>query len=280
MSSRLGPNHSKEMSMSDPLFTAAGIDPAVLSAGVTLATPLTLARISGPDQVAAALRGYATLFAPADGDLRLQGEELSGTVLTTEIDTHMAQILALTTYDTSGRVATIDLYGRPWPYMALVRDRLAQIDPSLADPDPGSGPYVPDGPGRAWVAAPPLPPFSEHVSFLSPILTAEATGKAITERILDAAGQCYGEPKFRAVLQADGQPVVAAVFDGTVNGHALQLTAIFTLDAHSEVDEIRIFSRPWPVTAYFRRDMHQLLKEDLGPEFWQGPDPDAPLPMR
>jgi hypothetical protein len=33
----------------------------------------------------------------------------------------------------------------------------------------------------------------------------------------------------------------------------LQLVTIFTLNNRSEVSEIRVFRRPWPVTAYFRR---------------------------
>jgi hypothetical protein len=28
---------------------------------------------------------------------------------------------------------TLDIYGRPWPYMALIRERIAMIDPNLAD---------------------------------------------------------------------------------------------------------------------------------------------------
>jgi len=35
-----------------------------------------------------------------------------------------------------------------------------------------------------------------------------------------------------------------------------------------------------PVTAYFRRCMYELLKDSLGPEYWQGPDPEGPLPIR
>ncbi len=53
----------------------------------------------------------------------------------------------------------------------------------------------------------------------------------------------------------------------------LQLVAIFTLNNQKEVSEIRVFSRPWPVTAYLRRCMFELLKDSLGPEYCQGPDP-------
>ena len=73
---------------------------------------------------------------------------------------------------------------------------------------------------------------------------------------------------------------IAAVFDGVVEGNVLQLVTIFTLNNQREVSEIRVFSRPWPVTAYFRGCMYELLKDSLEPEYWQGPDPEGPLPIR
>jgi hypothetical protein len=272
---------SRRLYVSDQLIAAVtGANPALLREDVTLATPLTLPRIVGRDNVVAALRAYAGLFAPAAGDLHLSGDELEGAVLSATVDGHLAQIVALVSRDRDGLVASVDIYGRPWPYMAIVRDRLASVDPALADPSLGATPYVPDGPGTTWVAAPDLPPLSETVTFLSPLLTAEASGKALAEKILGVAVACYGEQKFRAVLPAVGQPAVAGVFDGAIEGNALQLVAIFTLDGRSEVAEIRIFTRPWPITASLRREMHELLRDDLGAEYWQGPPPDGPLPIR
>jgi hypothetical protein len=101
-----------------------------------------------------------------------------------------------------------------------------------------------------------------------------------SERILTAASRCYGEQKFRAVVQVEDQPAIAGVFDGIIEGNVLQLVAIFNLNTQREVSEIRVFSRPWPVTAYLRRCMYELQKDSLGPEYWQGPDPEGPLPIR
>jgi len=267
--------------MSDPLIGALlGDDPAAVAEDVSLATPLTSPRITGRDAVVAALGAYAEVMGATDADLRLQGEELEGAVFTTTVDGHTAQVMALVTHDEAGLIATIDIYGRPWPYMALVRDRIARLDPNLADPDLGTSPYVPEGPGTSWTDAPVVPPFADDVTLVSPLLSTEVTGKAINERILAAASQCYREQKFRAVLQVEDQPAIAAVVDEVVEGNVLQLVEIFTLNAQSEVSEIRIFSRPWPVTAYFRKCMYELLKDTLGPEFWQGPDPEGPLPIR
>jgi hypothetical protein len=41
--------------------------------------------------------------------------------------------------------------------------------------------------------------------------------------------------------------------DEIVDGHVLQLVEIFTLNADGEVGEIRIFTRPWLVTASSER---------------------------
>jgi hypothetical protein len=60
----------------------------------------------------------------------------------------------------------------------------------------------------------------------------------------------------------------------------LQVVEIFTLNTRSEVNQIRIFTRPWPVTAYYRQGVYRLLKDILCAEFWQGPDPEGPLPSR
>jgi hypothetical protein len=118
------------------------------------------------------------------------------------------------------------------------------------------------------------------MSFHSPVLTAVATGKEINQRILRAASQVYGEQKFRAVLEAEGRPAIAGVFDGVADGHTLQLVAMFGLNDRSEINEIRIFSGPGRSPRTFRAEMYEILKDVLGPEFWQGPDPRTPVPSQ
>jgi hypothetical protein len=56
----------------------------------------------------------------------------------TRADGHTAQVVALATHDTEGLLATIDVYGRPWRYMGLIREWLMQVDPHLADPNLGT----------------------------------------------------------------------------------------------------------------------------------------------
>jgi hypothetical protein len=59
--------------------------------------------------------------------------------------------------------------------------------------------------------------------------------------------------------------------DEVVKGNVLQLVEIFTLNAQGEVAEIRIFTRPWAVTADLRQGIREHLHDFLGPEFWGSP---------
>jgi hypothetical protein len=265
--------------MSNSLTNALlGRDPASLRSDVSFAPPLTLARIVGRADVTDALDAYAQVIGASAADLTLRDEHFEALVFTGTVDGHTIQVIALASRDESGLVATIDMYGRPWPFMAVVRDKLAGIRPALTQAALGDQLYVADGPGTTSMTPPPIPPLADDVSFHSPVLTAVATGKEINQRILQAASQVYGEQRFRAVLEAEGRPAIAGVFDGLVDGHTLQLVAMFGLNDRSEINEIRIFSRPWPVTAHFRSEMYEILKDVLGPEFWQGPDPRTPVP--
>jgi hypothetical protein len=246
-----------------------GQHPQALTEDVSLATPLTASPIAGRDAVVAALRVYADMFAETDDDLRLKGHELEGATLTTAVDGHTAQVAALVTRDPAGLIATIHMYGRPWPYMALVRERLADVDPELADPALPTSP--PEGPGTSWTDDPAIPSIADDVTLISPVLTGEPTGKAIILGILQAAGQTFHDQKTRAVLEIDGQPGFAWVMDEIVEGNVLQLIEIFSLNAQGEVAEIRIFTRPWPVTAYLRQGIHEHSGDLLGPEYWGDP---------
>jgi hypothetical protein len=265
--------------MPDPLIAALlGQDPLALREDVSLATPLTSSRSTGRGAVVAALGAYADLFGATDADLRLKGEELEAAVFTTTVDGHIAQLAAVVTRDAAGPIATIDIYGRPWPYMGLVRERLAEVAPSLADPTIGTSP--PAGPGASWIDPPAIPPLADDVTLFSPVLTGEPTGKAVIARILASVAQTFRDPKFRAVLQVEGRPGFGAVMDEVVGGNVLQLVEMFMLNANGEVEEIRIFTRPWAVTADLRAGIREHLNGFLGSEFWGNPEEATSVPTR
>jgi hypothetical protein len=259
--------------MSDPLIAALlGQAPTALAEDVSLATPLKASRIFGREAVSAALGTYRDVLATPEATARLKGYELDGVVFSASVDGETAEIVALADYDAAGLITAIDVYGRPWPYMALLRDPIAKVDPDLADPSLGAGLYVPERPRPAPVDHPHIPPLARDVTLYSPILSGEPSGKALIERILEAADQSYRDLKVRAVLDVEGRSAFAIVIDEFVDDHVMQLVEIFALNTEGEVNEIRVFSRPWLVTAHFRKRMHALLTDVLGPELWQGPD--------
>ncbi len=258
--------------------TLMGNNESGLEETVSLSAPLTAAPIVGREAVNRALRAYAEAMNVRSADLELSAPDSNGRVFSGSFDGRIAQTLAIATESAAGNVAAITMYGRPWPYMAIVRDRLAEIDPALTDPRVGDKPYLVGPPASGWLEPPTVPDLADQVSFHSPVLTATATGKALNARILEAAAEVYGTQHFRAVMQVAGHPAIAAVFDGAIDGNTFQLVAMFSMNGSGEIEEIRIFSRPWPITAHFRARMYELLKDDLGEEFWQGPDPRDPLP--
>jgi hypothetical protein len=254
-----------------------GQNAAGLRTDVSLAPALTLPRITGREDVNDALVAYAQALGATEAETVLGDGRLDAAIFTGNVEGHTTQTLLVAERDDEGLIARVDTYGRPWPYMALVRERLKQTHPKLTEAHVGDVPYVPEGPGDGLFDAPQLPGFAEDVAFYSPFLTAVPIGPEISQRILATAGDIYGEQMFRAVLQAQGRAAVAGAFDGKVDGHTLQLVALFGLNQDSNIDEIRIFSRPWPITYRFRVQMYERLKDTLGAEYWQGPDPRGPI---
>jgi hypothetical protein len=254
-----------------------GLNVAGLRADVSLAPALTLPRITGREEVNDALVAYAQALGATEAETVLGDGRLDAAIFTGNVEGHTTQTLLVAERDDEGLIARVDMYGRPWPYMALVRERLKRTHPKLTEAQVGDVPYVPEGPGDGLIDAPQLRGFAEDVAFYSPFLTAVPIGPEISQRILATAGDIYGEQMFRAVLQAQGRAAVAGAFDGKVDGHTLQLVALFGLNQDSNIDEIRIFSRPWPITYRFRVQMYERLKDTLGAEYWQGPDPRGPI---
>ncbi|MET7746076.1 hypothetical protein [Streptomyces sp. NPDC005385] len=265
--------------MSDQLNAAlSGEAPTALAEDVSLATPLVAPRIAGRAAVSAALGTYQQALAAPEVTARLKGDEVEGVVFSASPGGRPTEIVALARHNAAGLIATIDVYGRPWPFMAALREVIAKSDHALADPSLGSGPYTPDGPTPVWVDHPAVPPLAQDVTLYSPILSEEPTGKAVVGPVLEAAAQSFSDLKVRAVLDIEGRSGFAVVIDEYVDGHVQQLVEMFTLNDAGEVEEIRIFTRPWLVTAHFRTRMYALLKDTLGADFWEGPDPESPLP--
>ncbi|MFJ9026631.1 hypothetical protein ACIRPU_42835 [Streptomyces sp. NPDC102259] len=124
--------------MSDQLNAAlSGQATTALTEDVSLATPLAAPRIAGRDAASAALGTYQQALAAPEATVRLKGDAVEGVVYSASPGGRETEIVALARRDATGLVDTIDVYGRPWPFMAVLLEVIAKTDPALADPSLG-----------------------------------------------------------------------------------------------------------------------------------------------
>src|SRR5690242_9579149 len=258
------------MSKDDVAKAVLGQLPAALAETVSLATPLTMSRIEGRDETSPARDG------PSPSGSASRSSPPTTTSGPSSRSSAVARgevglFLALTK-GSEGTYSAVDLYARPWPFVKLVRDHLAVSDERFRDSVDLSVPYVAAGPPGGFRTEPPsLPGLSADVAFHSPVLTATATGGELVSVILKAVGEISGAPTFRVVSRFGEAYVV--VFDATVHGHTWQLAGVYGLDEAGKIADMRLYSRPWPVTAFFRGEAYKLMRDQFGPEYWQGENP-------
>jgi hypothetical protein len=255
---------------------ATGRRPDLLAEPVSLATPLTLGQLTGRDTVARVLRQIAAAFVAGPPEYVAPTPESDIVTFTGHADGHPIGLLARLHRAADGTYTDLELFARPWPFVAIARGQLATQDVLFRDTGL-TRPYAPAGPHAADLISPPaLPGLAPDVVFHSPVLTATAQGRDLVGIVLKAVGETYGTPRYRWAAQTDEATLVAC-YDGTVHGHVLQIAAVLGLNPAGEIADMRIYSRPWPVTALFRGEVYKLLGGTLGDEFWQGEHPLAAL---
>lgn len=251
---------------------ALGAHPEALSASVSLATPLTMSRLVGRDRAAGVLRELAEAFSTAQPDFVLEGEERDVVTFAGSVDGHPVGLLEILTPGHEGTYEAIDAYARPWPFVALAREKLLPADQVIAEDIDVSAPYRPTGPADGYMTPPgALPQLAADVEFHSPVLTETVSGRDRVGAVLQAVEQVGGEPSYRIFTQAADHAIVA--YDMHVHGHTFQVAVVFRFNADAQIEDMRIYSRPWPVAAMFRGEIYKLLRENYGPEFWQGENP-------
>jgi hypothetical protein len=251
---------------------AIGRQPDALAESVSLATPLTLSRLIGRDRVAGVLRQLATAFNVSEPEFVANGDDRTVVTFVGHAEGHDVGLLAILTPGPDGRWQAVDVYARPWPFVAMVRDKLAAEDDLYREDIDLSVPYVPSGPTTGYLSAPPpAPTLAADTAFHSPVLTDTAVGRDLFAEVLKAVQAVSGKPKYRFATPVGSDLVVA--YDASVHGHTWQLAAIFGFNDGGELKDMRIYSRPWPVTALFRGEVYKLLRGILGPSFWQGQPP-------
>lgn len=251
---------------------ALGRQPEMLAQSVTLATPLTMGRLTGRERAVGVLRQLGTAFNVSEPEFVAINDDRAVVTFVGHAEGHDVGLLAILTPGPDGRYQAVDLYARPWPFVAVVRNKLAAEDELYRDDIDLSVPYVPSGPTSGYLATQPPPAkLAADVEFHSPVLTDTAAGRDLVSEVLKAVEEVSGKAKYRFATRVNSDLVVA--YDAAVHGHTWQLAAVFGLNDHGELSDMRIYSRPWPVTALFRGEVYKLLRDLLGPSFWQGQHP-------
>jgi hypothetical protein len=264
------------MNAASPASIVKGEAPMALSEGVSLATPLTLGRVIGREAVANLLSRMAAAFGIDEPEYIAQGNDRTIATFVGKGQGHEIGLLAVLSADGKGSYKAIDLYARPWPFVAFVREKLATESELIRDDVVLDSPYVPSGPTDGYLDGPaPSLSLSEDVEFHSPVLTATATGKKLVGQVLQVVGEVSGEPKYRLV-EVYGETIVA-LYDSHVHGHVWQIAGVLSANQDGEITDMRMYSRPWPITALFRGEAYKLLRDALGAEFWEGESPLAAL---
>jgi hypothetical protein len=264
------------MNDASPALFVRGEAPKALTEDVSLATPLTLGRVTGREAVAHLLSQIAAAFGIDEADYVAQGDDRTVATFVGRGQGHEVGLLAVLSVDGKGSYKAIDLYARPWPFVAYVQEKLATESDVIRDDVVLGTPYVPSGPTDSFLDGPaPSLILSEDVEFHSPVLTATAIGRELVGQVLQVVGEVSGVPKYR-IVDVHGESIVA-LYDSHVHGHVWQIAGVLRANQKGEITDMRMYSRPWPITALFRGEAYKLLRDVLGDEFWQGESPLAAL---
>ena len=255
---------------------ALGARPDAFEDEVSLATPLTLGRVVGRDRAVAVIRQLVDAFGVGTAEYVAEDDDRTIVTFVGPGQGRDVGLMVVLTPGEDGRYRAVDMYARPYPFVALVREKLAVNDELFRDDIDLSRPYEPSGPTEGFLAEPPhLPDRSAGVAFHSPVLTDTATGGDVVKVILGAVEEVSGPAHFRYAKRFGNS--IAVLYDARVHGHAWQLGAVFGLSEAGEINDMRIYSRPWPISGLFRAEVYKLLRDTLGPEFWQGESPSVAL---
>ena len=108
------------------------------------------------------------------------------------------------------------------------------------------------------------PQLSADVAFHSPALTATATCGELVSVILKAVGEISGAPRFRVVSKFR-EAYVAGVRCHGARSHLGSSLVWHGPRRRREIADMRLYSRPWPVTAFFRGEAYKLIRDQFGP---------------
>src|SRR6266545_6871535 len=108
--------------------------------------------------------------------------------------------------------------------------------------------------------------FAPFVTLHPPILTKPVSGKDLVLPILAYATTLTGKPHSTLEIRADTQTVL--LWQGTVDGYALQVATVLTDDPAGQIRDITILMRPYPLVTRFQHSMYQRFASSIPADHW------------
>jgi hypothetical protein len=108
--------------------------------------------------------------------------------------------------------------------------------------------------------------FAPDVTFHTPILTKPVSGKDIVLPVIPYAATVTGKPRYTQEIRADTQTVL--LWNGMVEGYALQGATVLIDDAAGQIRDITILMRPYPVVTLFQHSMYQRFASSIPADHW------------
>jgi hypothetical protein len=108
--------------------------------------------------------------------------------------------------------------------------------------------------------------FAPDVTFHTPILTKPVIGKDLVLPVLAYAAALTGQPRYTLEISADTQTVL--LWNGMVEGYALQAATVLADDPVGQIRDITILMRPYPLVTRFQQAMYQRFASSIPPDHW------------
>ncbi len=108
--------------------------------------------------------------------------------------------------------------------------------------------------------------FAPDVTFHTPILTKPVSGKALVLRVLAYAATLTGKPHY--TLEAGDTQRTVLLWNGTIEGYALQAATVLTGDTAGQISDVTILMRPYPVIVLFQQAMYKEFSSVIPADHW------------
>ena len=109
--------------------------------------------------------------------------------------------------------------------------------------------------------------FSPDVVLKAPMLTTPVVGVTKVLEVISHAAKVAGPIRYTVEVSDTKQTVL--LWNGKVEGHTLEAATILVDGEDGLIREVRVLTRPWPITKLFRDQMYKELSGKIPQDYWE-----------